>query len=189
MNKKSLVAKIFIIVCGVLAILALIVPFLSYSLSAEFIANKDKMTYSSIFGLFDSDYVTTLSNHFRNFTERDWLLIVSDASIILAIASIIVTVALAVIEILEFVKIKLPAKLKKIIGLVVLICGIAFIASSLIFFIFSSNVSKDGAGYKGYTISAFYGHVGWYFVAVSSCVAGLIAFKRKIKKPVQDDAE
>ncbi len=182
MTKKNLIAAIVIMACGVLLLLPLFLPFLTYNLSSEFILNKPKMKYSATVGLLDGDLVTLLGNHFRNFTSRKWLLLVSDANVIMSLVTIVAGLGLAVLEALQFAKIKLD-KIKKWYGLGVLICGCIVLTLSLLFFIFSSNVTKDAtATTEGYTISAFKGHVGWYLIVLCSTIAGLIAFKRKIKK-------
>ncbi len=182
MSKKNLIATIVIMACGVLLILPLFLPFLSYKLTSEFILNKPKIEYTATMGLLDSDMVTVLGNHFRNFSSRDWLLLISDANVIMSLITIFAGIGLAVMEALQFAKIKLT-KIKKWYGLGVLICGCLVLLLSLIFFIFSSNVTKDAAATtEGYTISAFSGHVGWYFIVICSITAGFISFLRKDKK-------
>ena len=182
MTKKYIVSTIVIILCGLLILLPLFLPFIHYSLTSEFIQDATKIKISKSYGMFDAQYVETLSNHFRVYESRQWLMLVSDAIIILSVACIVATVILAVIDALAFVKIN-PAKIKKWYGLFVFILGCLLLLASFIFFVFSGNVYKDTTTTtNGYTVSGFTGHVGWYIVALMSIIAGLIAFLRKIKK-------
>ncbi len=182
MTKKNLVSTIFILVCGVLILLPLFLPFIQYSFSQEFIQNGQKMTITESYGMFDADYVQRLSNHFRVYESRQWLMYCSDAVIILAVVCIVATAILALVEALSFAKFN-PAKIKKWYGLIVFIFGCLLLIASFLFFVFSGNVYKDSATTTtGYTISSFTGHIGWYLVALASIIAGLTAFLRKIKK-------
>ena len=184
MTKKNLVSTIFILVCGVLILLPLFnfIPFFHYSLTGEFTKGKEAMKITEWYGIFDSQHLTLLSNHFRMYESRQWLMFVSDIVIVLSVVCIVATAILAVIEALSFAKFN-PAKIKKWYGLSVFILGCLLLLASFIFFVFSGNVYKDSSTTTtSYTVSGFTGHVGWYIVAVMSIVSGLIAFMRKIKK-------
>lgn len=182
MTKKNLVSTITIIICGLLILLPLFLPFIHYSITSEFIKNGQKAYFEQSFGMFDARYVEELSNHFRNYQSRQWLMYVSDAVIILSVACIIATAILALVEVLSFAKFN-PKKLKKYYGLIVFILGCLLLLASFIFFVFSGNVYKDTATTTtGYTVKEFTGHIGWYLVALMSIIGGLTAFLRKIKK-------
>ncbi len=182
MTKKNLVTAIIIMACGALLLLPLFLPFFSYKLDNEFIEGGPKIKESYVLGLLDSDFPRVLGNHFRNFTSRSWLLLVSDANIVVTLITIIVGISLAILEALQFAKMKFY-KTKKWVGLALFVLGCLVLALSLVFFIFSSNVTKDAiTTTEGFTISAFHGHVGWYFVVFCSIIGGWLAFKRPIKK-------
>ena len=181
---KSLIATIFMLACGVIILLALVLPFYRYEIKHEEI--KMQGTNGLIYftnramGIFSSDIPYNLSEHFTVFPERKFLLVFSDIMIVLGVICIIATAILAVIEALGFKK-EINDKLltfKKWFSLVLIIISGLFILISLIFFVFGNHTYKLDTGNSGYMIRQFKGHVGWWFIGVCSMVAAILGFRK-----------